>query len=28
VLMEAIFIASNLVGYVRYYILPRKRTLS
>jgi hypothetical protein len=28
VLMEAIFIASNLVGYVRYYILPRKRILS
>jgi hypothetical protein len=28
VLMEAIFIASNLVGYVRYYILPQKRTLT
>jgi Bacterial inner membrane protein len=28
VLMEAIFIASNVVGYVRYYILPKKRTLS
>lgn len=28
VLMEAIFITSNVVGYFRYYILPRRRTLA
>lgn len=28
VLMEAIFIASNVVGYFRYYILPARRTLA
>ncbi|MGL1932855.1 MAG: YgjV family protein [Desulfotalea sp.] len=27
VLMEAIFIGSNLVGYFRYYIRPKKMTL-
>lgn len=27
VLMEAIFISSNLVGYFRYYISPRKKLL-
>ena len=28
VLMEAIFITSNVVGYFRYYILPRRRSLA
>ncbi len=28
VLMEAIFIGSNLVGYFRYYIRPKKQALS
>lgn len=28
VLMEAIFICSNLVGYFRYYIRPKKQILS